>query len=127
MKGHGKALKNENDVKACFSFPKIIPKNTQIYPCIHTNLLSYITSTMFHYIGSGQFCTQGPTKVGFRHINKYQSYVISVQQIPVRVRNEDMLNFIFLLETLLSDVADFTESSRWLRLNRYSRGIGHQS
>ncbi len=33
-------------VKASFSFPKIIPKSTQMY----TNLSFYITFALFHYI-----------------------------------------------------------------------------
>ncbi len=36
-------------IKASFSFPKIIPKNTQMYT-LSTNLSFYITFTLFHYI-----------------------------------------------------------------------------
>ncbi len=39
-------------IKTSFSFPKIIPKSTQMYT-LNTNLSFYITFTMFHYIGQG--------------------------------------------------------------------------
>ncbi len=41
-------------VKLSSFFPKIIPKSTEMYT-LYTNLLFFITFTMFHYIGQGYF------------------------------------------------------------------------
>ncbi len=41
-------------INVSFSFLKIIPKSTQMYT-LYTNMLFYITFTMFRYIGQGQF------------------------------------------------------------------------